>query len=129
GITRARRHLMVSWSAARKPGGQARRKPSRFLDRLLPEEVRVTRAPRRRVTLPTTELDYDEALFERLRAWRKETAQEASKPAFTVFTDATLKAIAAVRPGSPEELLRVSGVGRSKLESYGDAVLAIVSGD
>jgi len=129
GIARARRHLMVSWSAARKPGGQARRKPSRFLDRLLPEEVRVTRAPRRRVTLPTAELDYDEALFERLRAWRKETAQEASKPAFTVFTDATLKAIAAVRPGSPEELLRVSGVGRSKLEAYGDAVLAIVSGD
>ena len=128
GITRARRHLMVSWSAARKTGGQARRKPSRFLDRLLPEEVRVTRAPQRKVRLPQPDLDYDEALFERLRDWRKATSQAESKPAFTVFNDATLKAIAALQPSSPEQLLQVSGVGQSKLEKYGDSVLAIVSG-
>ncbi len=113
GITRARRHLMVSWSAARKTGGQARRKPSRFLDRLLPETVRVTRAPQRKVRLPQPDLEYDEALFDRLRDWRKQTSQAESKPAFTVFNDATLKAIAAVRPTSAEQLLQVSGVGQS----------------
>ncbi|GAA3545197.1 DNA helicase [Aeromicrobium flavum] len=127
GITRARRHLMVSWSAARKAGGQARRKPSRFLDRLLPESVQVSRAPKRKVRLPQPDLDYDEALFERLRAWRKEVSQEESKPAFTVFNDATLKAIAAVRPSSGDQLLQISGVGQSKLEKYGEGVLGIVA--
>ncbi len=128
GITRARRHLMVSWSAARKAGGQARRKPSRFLDRLLPEQVRVSRAPKRKVALPRQDFDYDETLFEKLRAWRKEISQAESKPAFTVFNDATLKAIAATKPSSPEQLLQVSGVGQAKLENYGDQVLEIVSG-
>lgn len=129
GITRARRHLMVSWSAARKTGGQARRKPSRFLDRLLPEQVRVSRAPKRKVKLPQPDLAYDEDLFERLRAWRKQISQDESKPAFTVFNDATLKAIAASKPASADQMLQVSGVGQAKLEAYGDQVLAIVAGE
>ncbi len=129
GLTRARRHLMISWSAARKPGGKARRSPSRFLDGLRPADVQTKSAPRRKLALPVEEFDYDEDLFERLRAWRKEVAQAESKPAFTVFTDATLKAIAALRPSDEKALLAVSGVGRSKLDKYGDAVLAIVAGD
>jgi superfamily II DNA helicase RecQ len=44
-----------------------------------------------------------------------------------VFNDATLKAIAAIRPSSGDQLLQVSGVGQSKLEKYGDGVLAIVA--
>jgi DNA helicase-2/ATP-dependent DNA helicase PcrA len=70
---------------------------------------------------------YDEALFERLRAWRLEIARAEALPAFTVFTDATLVAIAESMPRSPEELLRVSGVGESKRAKYGDAVLEILA--
>jgi ATP-dependent DNA helicase UvrD/PcrA len=68
----------------------------------------------------------DEELFERLRAWRKERADEESVPAFVVFTDATLQLIAEQRPTSPAALLRISGVGPAKLERYGDALLAVV---
>ncbi len=69
---------------------------------------------------------YDEALFERLREWRKARADEDEVPAFVVFTDATLQLIAEQRPTSAAALLRISGVGPAKLERYGDALLAVV---
>jgi len=68
---------------------------------------------------------YDEDLFARLRAWRLETANAASVPAFVVFTDATLVALAEARPTTDAELLAVPGVGRAKLERYGADVLAL----
>jgi DNA helicase-2/ATP-dependent DNA helicase PcrA len=67
---------------------------------------------------------YDEALFERLRVWRKARADEDEVPAFVVFTDATLQLIAEQRPTSAADLLRISGVGPAKLERYGDDVLS-----
>lgn len=75
------------------------------------------------------ESSYDEALFERLRSWRAETAKADSVPAYVVFTDLTLQAIAEVQPGSPAALLAINGIGASKLDKYGDAVLALVAGD
>jgi DNA helicase-2/ATP-dependent DNA helicase PcrA len=71
---------------------------------------------------------YDEATFEALRAWRLETAGEAKVPAYVVFTDATLTAIAETRPGSLGELAGIAGVGATKLERYGPAVLALLEG-
>ena len=47
-------------------------------------------------------------------------------PAFVVFTDATLQLIAEHKPRTPEALLKINGIGRAKLERYGDAVLTIV---
>jgi DNA helicase-2/ATP-dependent DNA helicase PcrA len=70
---------------------------------------------------------YDETTFEALRAWRLETAGEAKVPAYVVFTDATLTAIAETRPGSLGELAGIAGVGATKLERYGTAVLALLS--
>ena len=70
----------------------------------------------------------DRELFERLRAWRAETAKAASVPAYVVFPDTTLAAIAQHRPATPDELFAISGVGAKKLETYGDAVLALVDG-
>jgi len=67
-------------------------------------------------------------LFERLRAWRSEAAQSASVPAYVVFTDATLQAIAETRPANLRELAGLPGIGARKLELYGDDVLATVSG-
>jgi DNA helicase-2/ATP-dependent DNA helicase PcrA len=72
---------------------------------------------------------YDEGLFERLRDWRLGRAREASLPAYVVFTDATLTAIAERRPGSARELAAVPGVGAAKLERYAADVLALVRGE
>jgi DNA helicase-2/ATP-dependent DNA helicase PcrA len=70
---------------------------------------------------------YDAELFERLRTWRSETAAQAKVPAFVVFTDATLVAMAETLPSSEAALARVPGVGRAKLERYGSQVLAILA--
>jgi ATP-dependent DNA helicase RecQ len=66
---------------------------------------------------------YDEALFERLRAVRKRIADEQGKPAFTVLSDAALKGMARDYPEDDDRFLRVSGVGQSKLEKYGEAFM------
>ena len=72
--------------------------------------------------------DYDEALFERLRAWRLARSAEDSVPAFVVFTDATLQLIAEHVPTDEKGLRAISGVGPSKIAKYGDEVLALVAG-
>ena len=71
---------------------------------------------------------YDEATFERLRAWRLRAARAAKVPAYAVFTDATLTAIAEREPADRAALAGVSGLGTVKLELYGDSVLAVVAG-
>ena len=67
-------------------------------------------------------------LFERLRAWRVARAAEEKVPAYVVFTDLTLQAIAEARPSDTRSLLRINGVGQTKLTKYGDDVLALVGG-
>ncbi|HEX4830431.1 MAG TPA: DNA helicase RecQ [Trebonia sp.] len=71
----------------------------------------------------------DEALFERLRAWRKATAAEQGVPAYTVFHDATLRSIAAARPASLRGLSGINGVGEAKLVKYGEHILGLLAGD
>jgi DNA helicase-2/ATP-dependent DNA helicase PcrA len=70
---------------------------------------------------------YEEQTFEALRQWRREEAQSADVPAYVVFTDATLTAIAEARPKSLEQLAGLAGVGPSKLERYGEAVLQVLA--
>jgi DNA helicase-2/ATP-dependent DNA helicase PcrA len=72
---------------------------------------------------------YDEELFERLRSWRVERAAEEKVPAYVVFTDLTLQAIAETRPADRRALLKIAGIGEAKLTRYGDDVLALVAGD
>jgi len=67
-----------------------------------------------------------EALVEVLRAWRSRTAAARGVPAFLVFPDATLAAIAAARPASEDELLEVRGVGPKKVEQFGASLLALL---
>ena len=66
------------------------------------------------------------ALFEELRAWRSQVAKERSKPAYTVFADATLRDIAVVKPTSLPQLSLIRGVGATKLQEYGGPVLALL---
>ncbi|NED97199.1 ATP-dependent DNA helicase UvrD2 [Phytoactinopolyspora alkaliphila] len=153
GVTRAREHLSVTWSQARQPGGRGSRKPSRFLDGIRPgggrtvPSSRPSRAAARKsrsmarcrgcgtalVDAASRKLGrcgecpsaVDVALFERLREWRLERAQEQKVPAYVVFTDATLTVLAETKPTDEAALSAVPGVGQSKLERYGPDVLAM----
>ncbi|MFI7707174.1 ATP-dependent DNA helicase UvrD2 [Nonomuraea sp. NPDC049480] len=154
GVTRAREHLTLSWALARAPGGRKSRRPSRFLDGLT---GRISSAPRvaavrerRTVAAPvscrvcaktlvaaaeqklgrcaTCPADYDEALLERLKAWRTATAKESKIPPYVVFTDVTLQAIAERAPTTERELLSIAGIGRVKIDRYGEAVLSLCRG-
>jgi DNA helicase-2/ATP-dependent DNA helicase PcrA len=149
GVTRARQWLTITWATARAPGGRASRRPSRFLDGLhagrRTPEATTKKGPRKRgpaaCRVCGKSLDgaaarklgrcescpasFDESVFERLREWRAEQAKEASVPAYVVFTDLTLIALAEALPTTDTELLAVSGVGLTKLERYGADVMAI----
>ncbi|MET0740116.1 MAG: ATP-dependent DNA helicase UvrD2 [Candidatus Nanopelagicales bacterium] len=158
GVTRARVHLTLSWALARSPGAGGRRRRSRFLDGLVPggelapspAKPRARRAKGQRPLQPVTcrgcgvsltkgpevkrrrcgscAPSYDPALFEALRSWRSVRASAAGFPAYVVFTDATLEAIADLRPSESRQLTTISGIGAAKLRSYGDEVLAVVAG-
>jgi DNA helicase-2/ATP-dependent DNA helicase PcrA len=106
GLTRAKRHLTVTWSG----------KPSRFLAEL------DLRAPAPKPVEP------DDPLYESLKEWRLKTARAEEKPAYVIFHNATLAEIVRRAPRTREELAAVPGVGPAKLERYGDAVLAALSG-
>ncbi|OFW58174.1 MAG: ATP-dependent DNA helicase RecQ [Actinobacteria bacterium RBG_16_64_13] len=68
----------------------------------------------------------NDALFEQLRALRRQIADREGVPAYVIFHDATLREMAAVRPTTAEELLEISGVGERKLEKYGEEFLAVL---
>jgi DNA helicase-2/ATP-dependent DNA helicase PcrA len=154
GVTRARTYLSLSYAASRAPGGRQRR-PSRFLPlapgRPIPGHLRTERdaggarrrlAPACRVcgaalhepvdrklgrcsTCPST---MDEELYERLRQWRIGEASAQKVPAYVVFTDATLVALAERRPAGLAELAGIAGIGPRKLDQYGSSVLALLRG-
>jgi DNA helicase-2/ATP-dependent DNA helicase PcrA len=102
GLTRAKRHLTVTWT----------RRPSRFLAELGIES--------RRVEAPQPEGPE----YEALRVWRLRRSKADDLPAYVIFHNTTLAEIAARGPTSLAELALVPGVGPSKLERYGDEVLA-----
>ena len=63
-----------------------------------------------------------------MREWRLRTASGQKVPAYVVFTDATLTALAERRPSGTAELAAIAGIGPRKLELYGEAVLALIAG-
>jgi DNA helicase II / ATP-dependent DNA helicase PcrA len=129
GVTRARERLFLSWALARTPGARRSRKPSRFLDGVLAGQgaPSTDRSAARRSGGDRRGggVDADDPLFARLRTWRLATAKEQGVPAYVVFSDATLQAIAARKPASVAELAGVPGVGAVKLDRYGAAVLEL----
>jgi DNA helicase-2/ATP-dependent DNA helicase PcrA len=109
GMTRAKRVLWLTWSGKR----------SRFLS-----ELGVTggaAAPVAKEKPAWTKTG------EKLRAWRLERAKADKVPPYVVFHDAVLHQIAAAEPSSLGELSQIPGVGPSKLERYGDEVLALLA--
>jgi ATP-dependent DNA helicase RecQ len=69
----------------------------------------------------------DAALFEELRAWRAATAKQQGVPAYVVFHDATLAAVASLRPGTVSALEGIAGIGDRKRESYGAGLVEVVT--
>ncbi|WP_313356673.1 DNA helicase RecQ [Microbacterium sp.] len=69
----------------------------------------------------------DRDLFEALRAWRAATAREQGVPAYIVFGDATLRALAENRPTTVSGLGGISGIGEKKRDAYGAAVLEVIA--
>ena len=158
GITRARVWLTLSYASARTPGGRIRRPSRflpveesgngqvpgsgrtevRDADgtrrRLIAQPCRVcgaalhdpaARKLGRCLTCPSS---LDEELHGRLVAWRAEMAVAQGVPAYVIFTDATLTALAERRPGELTELVGIAGIGPRKLGLYGEAVIALVRG-
>ena len=95
--------------------------------------VRLRREPERaakaaKKSKAAADLPSDAApLFEKLREWRSAEAREQGVPAYIIFGDATLRGIAITRPDSLDELGTITGVGEKKLDSYGEALLAVVA--
>jgi DNA helicase II / ATP-dependent DNA helicase PcrA len=152
GITRARTHLALSWALARAPGGRQSRRPSRFLNGIAPQspsDANPNRPRRPRGATPRCRVcnntlttppaimlrrcescpsDIDEELLVELKDWRLRTSKEMSVPAYVVFTDNTLIAIAETLPTDDAALVSIPGIGARKLEQYGPDVLAMVKG-
>ncbi len=177
GITRARRHLCLSWAHNRVgvKGTTARARPSRFIAELRPGAVarpRASIAVDPAAPLPVFDVgqrvhharrgpgvvggpsgdsvrvdfddgvmgivsvrdlrlaldsDADEALLERLTAWRRERARTDGVPAYVVADNKTLAAIAAQRPSDEVALLGVPGIGQRKVATYGEEILELVA--
>jgi DNA helicase-2/ATP-dependent DNA helicase PcrA len=136
GITRARRHLWLSWATRRTgtTGREGRRSRSRFLDGLVPPPAGRLRTPIGDATpgAGTTRprrVDPSERslLSNALRAWRTARARTDAVAPFIVFHDTTIEAIAERRPTTIAELRRVPGVGPTKLDRYGEEIIGVVS--
>ncbi|TDB85470.1 ATP-dependent DNA helicase UvrD2 [Actinomadura sp. KC216] len=152
GVTRARVHLSLSWALSRSPGGARHRRPSRFLSGLTgktathtparadrtkrraakgPQPCRVCGRPltaaveRKLGRCEDCPSELNEELLIALKEWRAQVSAEQKVPAYVVFTDATLQAIAEHSPESMEDLARIPGIGKVKLDRYGDAVLTL----
>jgi DNA helicase-2/ATP-dependent DNA helicase PcrA len=90
--------------------------------------VLVTAADRKIGRCASCPSTVDEELLDRLRGWRARVAAEQKVPAYVVFTDATVTALAERAPDSPARLVEIPGIGARKLGLYGDAVLALIGG-
>jgi len=151
GITRARMYLELSWALARNAGGRQSRRPSRFLNGIAPQtqaQPEPSKPRRQRGATPrcrvcnavltaapaimlrrceTCSVDIDDELLAQLKEWRLKISKELSVPAYVVFTDNTLIAIAESLPGDDAALVAIPGIGARKLEQFGADVLALVS--
>ena len=136
-VTRARDLLTLSWARSRGADGRGKRKRSRLLDGIWPEEAGVG-APKKKARASTRALNQafeEEAspqaieLFGRLKAWRLEVSRQAGVPPFAVFTDQTLRDIAQAMPKNTTQLRVIRGIGDVKVQRFAAPVLALVRGE
>ncbi len=109
GLTRARRHLTLTWS----------RLPSRFL-----EELGVAAEPARALRRRGAQLPPGASV---LKAWRLERARAEGVPAYVVFPDRTIEEILRLQPATPAELASIPGLGPTRLDRFGDELMEVVN--
>lgn len=155
-VTRAERELHCSWARERHFGARSsRRQPSPWLEEIQAARAALTSGPttpgsrewRSRLAQERARLrgardgqsgsgrrsgvrvgaNADPELFKALKAWRSQAAKVGGVPAFVIFHDTTLAAIAEARPASRDALLALPGLGPVKAERYGDQLLAVVA--
>ena len=97
-----------------------------------PRKSRVEKSSSSRAKTPESLAALDslaQVRFAALKAWRAEVAREHALPAYVIFHDATLLAMAQAAPQSMDELSGISGLGAKKLEAYGQEVLRLLRDD
>ena len=117
GITRARRYLFLTWSR------EAKTRPSPYLA----EMGLRGKGPAKTVAKAVPPPAGDGPVYERLKRWRADRAKADGVPAYVVFHDRTLGQIADELPADRDALAEIAGVGPTKLDRYGDEVLAVVA--
>jgi DNA helicase-2/ATP-dependent DNA helicase PcrA len=140
-LTRAEHTVRCSWARERRFGARtSSRNPSPYLakveealDRLANkiqpiDQRREAAAQRSRLGGPRrSKADTADPLVAALKSWRSNTSRAAKVPAYVVFSDATLEAIASAKPKNRVALGRVPGIGPVKLDRYADVLLQIVN--
>jgi DNA helicase II / ATP-dependent DNA helicase PcrA len=148
GLTRARQELHCSW-AERRPFGErtVARQPSPYLapieaavaalaegrpvpdwrEHLAGTRARVRAGAGGRGPGPEVGRNADPRVLEALRTWRAATARASGVPAYVVFHDTTLAAVAEARPRDRQALLALPGLGPVKVERYGDDLISLVA--
>ena len=153
-LTRAERVLSLSWAERRTFGTKSlRRRRSPYLEavdlaiellnqhadpvnlgaavaeqrrKLRTIEMDTPRPPPRRRVAADDLSPGDRLVLDALKAWRLTQARAADVPAFVIFTDATLVAVASSRPATESQLLAVAGIGAVKAQRFGEQLLRIV---
>lgn len=146
-LTRAERWLHLSWAEKRSVGPRVfQRQRSPYLAHvetalaalgadgtgdwraaLARERARLKAAGSRSTSgRAGAERHPDPQVLDALVSWRRDAARASGVPAYVIFHDATLAAVADVKPDSREALLAVPGIGQVKVQRYGDALLDLV---
>ncbi len=93
---------------------------------LLAEPIKAAR--KRQPAAASASLDTDHALFDQLRALRKQLADENGVPPYVIFHDSTLREMAGRKPHTLAEFAMIPGVGQTKLARYGEPFLQVIAG-
>ncbi len=134
-ITRAQQELRITWAKQRTFGERTvKREPSLYLDdiektcaRLRDPSAAGKRRPARPPRRRATEHNEGDDVLHALKRWRADKARAAAVPAYVIFHDSTLEAVAQARPQTHDQLLALPGVGPVKVNRYGDDLLEVVA--
>lgn len=137
-LTRAKESLFLSWAGERSFGNHKpiKREHSEWLepitetiqglDRPLNQDKQIDQIVKARQKM-TSEIPSDSPVMASLRSWRNDRAKFFGLQAYEILTNATLDSLIQVWPSTPDELLRVRGIGSFKVDRYGDELLSILS--
>ncbi len=140
GVTRARKHLQLSWAKTRGAGRARSRKLSRFLTTMWPEDLDVEHRGTTKRLAPAARRKTEETafrersdqetldLYESLRQWRLEIAQASVRPPYQILANTTLRDVATAKPKTLSQLGLIRGIGDVKLSLYGADILKVVRG-